>query len=102
MAMIEKYMDNISRPYQDELLKALTDPVEAAAYLNAALDEGSSELFILALQNVAKAQTMQKNMEESLQNEENAIQTSFDSGRLEFANIFETLGLRFAVGGQIR
>jgi len=56
-------MDNISRPYQAELSKALTNPIEAAAYLNAALDEGSSDLFILALQNVAKAQAMQKNME---------------------------------------
>lgn len=48
-------MDKISRPYQDELLKALKDPSESAEYLNAALAEGSGELFLLALRNVAKA-----------------------------------------------
>jgi hypothetical protein len=47
---VSENMDKISRPYQDELLKALSNPIEAAAYLNAALDEGSSELFVLALQ----------------------------------------------------
>jgi len=46
----------IQRPYQDELLKALQDPSEAAAYLNAALESNSDELFFLALQNVAQAQ----------------------------------------------
>jgi len=49
-------MDKISRPYQDELLKTLADPLESIAYLNAALDDGSNELFLLALQNVIKAQ----------------------------------------------
>jgi DNA-binding phage protein len=46
--------------YQDELLKSLTDPEEAAAYLNAALDEGSEELFLLALRNVGEAQSLKK------------------------------------------
>ncbi len=53
-------MDTLSRPYQNELLKALTDPEEAAAYLNAALDEGSEELFLLALRNVGEAQSLKK------------------------------------------
>jgi DNA-binding phage protein len=45
-----------TRPYQPELLKALTDPTEAIEYLNAALEERSEEIFMLALQNVAEAQ----------------------------------------------
>ncbi len=53
-------MDTLSRPYQDELLKSLTDPEEAAAYLNAALDEGAEELFLLALRNVGEAQSLKK------------------------------------------
>ena len=48
-------MREISRPYQNELLKALRDPAEAAEYLSAALEEGDNELFLLALQNVAEA-----------------------------------------------
>jgi len=45
-----------SRPYQPELLKALADPDEAEAYLNAALEDEDWEAFLLALRNVAEAQ----------------------------------------------
>jgi probable addiction module antidote protein len=41
--------------YQEDLIEALKDPREAAAYLNAALEEGDRELFLLALRNVAEA-----------------------------------------------
>ncbi len=36
-------------------LKDLKDPGEAAAYLNAALEDGSHEMFMLALRDVADA-----------------------------------------------
>lgn len=49
-------MSEVSRPYQPELLKALRDPCEAAEYLNAAIEDGSDEVFQLALQNVMEAQ----------------------------------------------
>jgi DNA-binding phage protein len=41
--------------YQKDLIEALKDPAEAAAYLNAALEEGDRETFLLALCNVAEA-----------------------------------------------
>ena len=41
--------------YEDGLKKALSDPLEAAAYLNAALEEGSEETFLLALRDIAEA-----------------------------------------------
>jgi len=41
--------------YQDYLLESLKDPEEAAGYLNAALEGGDTEVFLLALQNVVKA-----------------------------------------------
>lgn len=44
-----------SRDYQTELLEGLKDPEEAAEYLNAALEEGDPEAFLLALRNVAEA-----------------------------------------------
>lgn len=44
-----------SRAYQESLLKALQDPVEAATYLDTALEEGDNEIFLVALQNVADA-----------------------------------------------
>ncbi len=42
--------------YHQELIKDLSDPAEAAAYLNAALQEGESELLLVALKNVVAAQ----------------------------------------------
>jgi DNA-binding phage protein len=53
-------MSQLSRSYHDELLKDLTDPQEAAAYLNAALEEGSAELFLIALRNIAEARNLKK------------------------------------------
>ena len=42
--------------YQDYLLESLKEPEEAAGYLNAALEGGEIEVFLLALSNVVKAQ----------------------------------------------
>ena len=39
-----------SRPYRQTLLEALADPVEASAYLNAALDD-SPQAFLKAASN---------------------------------------------------
>lgn len=41
--------------YQEDLIEALKDPREAAAYLSAAKEEGDGELYWLALRNVAEA-----------------------------------------------
>ena len=49
-----------SRSYREQLLKDLKNPLEAVAYLNAALEEDSTELFLLALRNVAEAHGMKK------------------------------------------
>ena len=59
-------MSQLSRSYHDELLKDLTDPQEAAAYLNAALEEGSAELFLTALRNIAEARNLKKRDENIL------------------------------------
>ena len=50
-------MDNLPYvDYHELLIEDLRDPVEAAAYLNASLQEGDEELFLMALRNVAEAQ----------------------------------------------
>lgn len=41
--------------YQEDLIEALKDPREAAAYLSAAIEDGNREVFLLALRNVAEA-----------------------------------------------
>jgi DNA-binding phage protein len=44
-----------SRSYKQSLFKALQDPQEAKEYLNAALEDPSPQVFILALRHVAEA-----------------------------------------------
>ena len=49
-------MPKRTKKYDDNLLESLKDPQEAAAYLNAHLDdEDSGEMFLLALRDVARA-----------------------------------------------
>ena len=45
-----------SRSYDDWLIDRLKDPDEAAAYLEAAIDDGDQGVLILALRHVAFAQ----------------------------------------------
>jgi probable addiction module antidote protein len=45
-----------SKAYQPDLIESLRDAGEAEEYLNAALEEGDPELFLLALRNVAEVQ----------------------------------------------
>jgi len=86
-------MDKLTRPYQDELLKALTDPSEAMEYLDASLEEDDPQLFTLALKNVVTAKRM------SEQNKDQSYQKKFQ----EFQNIFfiseflKNMGLRLSV-----
>lgn len=42
--------------YDNYLIESLHDPIEAAGYLNAALEEGDIDAFLEALRNVIKAQ----------------------------------------------
>ena len=44
-----------SRSYKEHLLKRLQDPKEAAAYLNAALEDEDPRVFLIALKDIAEA-----------------------------------------------
>jgi DNA-binding phage protein len=48
-------MARLTKDYRESLLQDLCDPHEAAAYLNAALEEGDCAVFFMALQDVADA-----------------------------------------------
>lgn len=41
--------------YQEDLIEALKDPHEAAEYLNAAIEDGDKEVFLLTMRDVAEA-----------------------------------------------
>lgn len=48
----------ITRSYQSYLIESLKDPQEAAAYLDAVLEDGSVEEVRLALRNITEAQIL--------------------------------------------
>jgi probable addiction module antidote protein len=49
-----------SVPYEDGLYEDLSDPAEAARYLNEALKEGDADGILLAMHDIAKARSMSK------------------------------------------
>lgn len=96
-----------SRKYQDELIKALQDHDEAAAYLNAALEESlsgdkeSQELFLRALRNVAEAQGgLGKLAKKSRVRRENLYRILTEGGNPElhtFTSLISALGFTLRV-----
>ena len=93
-------MNKPSRPYKPELLKALQDPIEAAEYLNAALEENSNDLFLLALRNVAEAHGMKKLAVASQLNRESMYRMLSEQGNPQLSSltvILKQLGLKLAV-----
>lgn len=87
--------------YQKDLIEALKDPTEAAAYLNAAIEEGDKELFLLALRNVAEANGGMKTIAEKAHlNRESLYRTLSRRGNPEIRTLFNLLhgvGLRLSV-----
>ena len=92
-------MNQTSRSYQAELLKALKDPAEAREYLNAALGERSEEVFMLALRNVAEAQGVRSLSTVLEEGEvEPPSRPDDDSSHLSrLSSLLEMLGFRLAV-----
>ncbi len=90
-----------TKPYQDELLKALEDPAEAAEYLDAALEEGDKETILLALRNVAEAHGgVAKVAEEAGLNREHLYRMLSRQGNPALSSLTALLGaleLRLAV-----
>ena len=93
-------MSKASRPYKEVLLEDLRDPSEAAAYLTAALEDGSSDVFLLALRDVAEAHGMKRLAEGAQLNRESMYRMLSDQGNpqlLSLTAVLRELGLRLAV-----
>ena len=91
-----------SRSYQEGLHKRLQDPQEAAAYLDAALEEGDRDVFLLALRDVAQARLggMSELAQQSGLNREALYRTLSATGNPELASLdklLQALGLRLSV-----
>jgi probable addiction module antidote protein len=87
--------------YQQDLIEALKDPREAAAYLNAAMEEGDRAVFLLALRNVAEAHGgMQAVAGKARLNRENLYRMLSRKGNPEIKSIFnllQSMGLKLSV-----
>lgn len=87
--------------YQRDLIESLKDPCEAAAYLNAAIEEGDRAVFLLALRNVAEAcGGMTALAEKTHLSRESLYRTLSNRGNPEIKSltaILHAMGLRLAV-----
>ena len=89
-----------TKDHQKSLLETLKDPKEAAEYLNAALEEGDNELFLLALKNVVKASGVTKIARKANLNRENLYKMLSEKGNPELASlwsILSSIGLKISI-----
>jgi probable addiction module antidote protein len=90
-----------SRDYQVSLIERLHDPIEAAAYLDAALEDGDRAVFLLAIRNVIEALGgMTKIARRTGLNRENLYRVLSKQGNPELKSLeklLKALGLRLAV-----
>ena len=90
-----------TKKYQDELIQSLKNPKEASAYLNAALEEKNTSVFLLALRNVAEAfGGLGKISKKAKLNRESMYRMLSKKGNPEIASleaVLESIGLRLAV-----
>jgi len=93
-------MKKMAELYEKGLKEDLTDPVEAAEYLNAALEDGSQEVFLMALKDVANAKGISKISRSTNLNRENLYKILSVKGnpKLKSLNsVLRSVGLKLAV-----
>jgi probable addiction module antidote protein len=93
-------MPKLTKNYQESLLQALQNPQEAAEYLTAALEDGDSAVFLLALRNVADAQGMRTVAHKAQLNRENLYRMLSEQGNPQLGSLtalLDALNLRLAI-----
>jgi probable addiction module antidote protein len=87
--------------YQEDLIESLKDPREAAAYLNAAMEEDDRAVFLLALRNVAEAHGgMASVAEKARLNRENLYRMLSEKGNPEIKSVLcllRSMGLKLTI-----
>jgi probable addiction module antidote protein len=92
-------MPKRTRPYRDSLLEDLQEPLEAIAYLNAALAD-SDEMFLIALRDVAEAKQMARVAEAAGVARESIYRMLTQKGNPTYSSlvgILAALGLRLSI-----
>ena len=86
--------------YKKELLKDLKKPEYVAEYLNAAIEDGSREVFLLALRDVCESQGMAKTARKTKLNREHLYRILSSKGNPQLVTlntILESFNLRFRI-----
>jgi DNA-binding phage protein len=91
----------IYKSYHSYLIESLKDPLEAAAYLDAVLEDGDFDHILLALKNVAEAQqdltNNSKNNKLNLDLNLQLIPRQQYSELITIAKLLNQLGLKLSV-----
>ena len=93
-------MGIVTEKYDKSLKEALIDPIEAAEYINAALEDGSQEVFMMALKDVADAKGISKLAKESNLNRENLYRILSSKGNpklTSLTSVLHSMGLKIAI-----
>lgn len=89
-----------SRSFTEYLHRHLKDPAEAAAYLQAALEEGDRRVFLLALRDVAEARGIRKVAGRARLNRESLYRMLSRNGNPQLSSLnalLKAMGLRLAI-----
>jgi probable addiction module antidote protein len=93
-------MKKLTEKYENNLKEDLRDPFEAAEYLNAALEDGSQEVFLMALKDVANAKGISEIARETKLNRENLYRILSTQGnpKLNSLNsVLHSVGLKLSI-----
>ena len=93
-------MKKVTEKYENNLKEDLLDPGEAAEYLNAALEDGSQEVFLMALKDIANAKGISEIARETKLNRENLYRILSTQGnpKLKSLNsVLHSVGLKLSV-----
>ena len=93
-------MTKPSITYDIGLHEDLRDPVEAAEYLNAALEDGTQDVFLMALRDVAKAHGLTRLARETSLNRENMYRILSEEGNPQLSSLkalLDSLELKLSV-----
>ena len=86
--------------YDLGLKEDLADPDEAVAYLNAALEDGAQDVFLLALRDVANARGLTRLARDTSLNRENLYRILSDEGNPRLSSLkalLDSMGLKLSV-----
>jgi probable addiction module antidote protein len=90
-----------TKSYKEHLVKSLQDPKEAAAYLDACLEDGNLHIFLLALKDVAEARGGMTGLaKKSALNRQSLYRSLSRTGNPKLVNvctILASLGLEFHI-----